>query len=111
MSRPGKPTDNPVNESLNGWIKEELLVDFHIDRLRNEYDIARAMEQYMEYWNTQRPCYAIAYHTPRQYFDLYRQGNLIKKNMFESRVLTTVPKFVQKRKQKAENQKYKDKNI
>ena len=110
MSRPGKPTDNPVNESLNGWIKEELLVDFHIDRLRNEYDIARAMEQYMEYWNTQRPCYAIAYHTPRQYFDLYRQGMLKKENMFESRVLTTVPKFVQKRKQKAENQKYKDKN-
>ena len=24
MSRAGKPTDNPVNESLNGWIKEEL---------------------------------------------------------------------------------------
>ena len=23
MSRAGKPTDNPVNESLNGWIKEE----------------------------------------------------------------------------------------
>jgi len=27
-SRAGKPTDNPVNESLNGWIKEELFVDF-----------------------------------------------------------------------------------
>ena len=24
MSRAGKPTDNPVNEALNGWIKEEL---------------------------------------------------------------------------------------
>lgn len=22
MSRAGKPTDNPVNEALNGWIKE-----------------------------------------------------------------------------------------
>ena len=29
--------------------------------------------------------------------------------MFENRILTTVPKFVQKRKQKAENQKNKDK--
>jgi len=28
MSRPGKPTDNPVNESLNGWIKEELFIEF-----------------------------------------------------------------------------------
>ena len=31
MSRAGKPTDNPVNESLNGWIKEELYIDFKID--------------------------------------------------------------------------------
>ena len=28
MSRAGKPTDNPVNEALNGWIKEELYMDF-----------------------------------------------------------------------------------
>ena len=34
MSRAGKPTDNPVNESLNGWIKEELYSDFKIDRFR-----------------------------------------------------------------------------
>ena len=27
MSRAGKPTDNPVNEALNGWIKEELFID------------------------------------------------------------------------------------
>ena len=31
MSRAGKPTDNPVNESLNGWIKEELFMDFKND--------------------------------------------------------------------------------
>ena len=34
MSRAGKPTDNPVNESLNGWIKEELYIDFKIDHCR-----------------------------------------------------------------------------
>ena len=28
MSRAGTPTDNPVDESLNGWIKEELFPDF-----------------------------------------------------------------------------------
>ena len=32
MSRAGKPTDNPVNEALNGWIKEELFVDFKIEQ-------------------------------------------------------------------------------
>ncbi len=31
MSRAGKPTDNPVNEALNGWIKEELVIDFKIE--------------------------------------------------------------------------------
>lgn len=31
MSRAGKPTDNPVNESLNGWMKEELFMDFKIE--------------------------------------------------------------------------------
>ena len=30
MSRAGTPTDNPVNESLNGWIKEELFIDFDL---------------------------------------------------------------------------------
>ncbi len=30
MSRAGTPTDNPVNKSLNGWIKEELFIDFDI---------------------------------------------------------------------------------
>lgn len=27
-SRPGKPTDNPVMESADGWVKEELAIDF-----------------------------------------------------------------------------------
>ena len=36
MSRAGTPTDNLMNESMNGWIKEELLIDFDI---RNCLDI------------------------------------------------------------------------
>ena len=35
MSRARTPTDNPVDESLNGWIKEELFLDFDLDRLNN----------------------------------------------------------------------------
>ena len=30
MSRAGTPTDNPINESLNGCIKEELIIDFDL---------------------------------------------------------------------------------
>ena len=36
MSRAGKPTDNPVNESINGWIKEELYMDFRIDECKTK---------------------------------------------------------------------------
>ena len=31
MSRAGKPTYNPVNEALNGWINEELYAEFKIE--------------------------------------------------------------------------------
>ena len=30
MSREGTPTDNPIIEALNGWIKEELFLDFNL---------------------------------------------------------------------------------
>ena len=35
MSRAGTPTDNPVNESLNGWIKEELIIDFGLKHCKD----------------------------------------------------------------------------
>lgn len=44
MSRAGKPTDNPVNESLNGWIKEELFMDFKIDQCRSRDEFMAAIE-------------------------------------------------------------------
>ena len=40
MSRPGTPTDNPVNESLNGWIKDELFIDFD---LKNSIDVFKTI--------------------------------------------------------------------
>lgn len=30
MTKAGTPTDNASMESINGWIKEELFIDFHI---------------------------------------------------------------------------------
>ena len=64
MSRAGKPTDNPVNESLNGWIKEELFMDFHIDNCRKREDVRNTLENYVRFYNEKRPCYAIGYDTP-----------------------------------------------
>ncbi|MFR7854418.1 MAG: hypothetical protein ACLU40_02215 [Acutalibacteraceae bacterium] len=34
MSRAGTPTDNPIIESLNGWIKEEMKIDFNLKKPR-----------------------------------------------------------------------------
>jgi putative transposase len=64
MSRAGTPTDNPVNESLNGWIKEELFIDFH---LKESNDIPKLIEEYIYYYNNERPSYALKYKTPIQY--------------------------------------------
>ena len=64
MSRAGTPTDNPVNESLNGWIKEELFIDFDLGHSDNVPNLIRL---YIDYYNNERPSYALKYKTPIQY--------------------------------------------
>ena len=101
MSRAGKPTDNPVNESLNGWIKEELYIDFHLDNCRSRDSIIDTLKRYVDFYNKQRPCYAIGYDTPDNYYHRFMRGEIEKKDTFSGRVLTEEPKFVQKRKRKS----------
>lgn len=62
---------NPVNESLNGWIKEELYMDFKIDQCRSREEFKGTMEKYVEFYNNMRPCYAIGYDTPVNYRKRY----------------------------------------
>ena len=64
MSRAGTPTDNPVNESLNGWIKEELIIDFDLRHCNN---VPELIKEYIYYYNNERPSYALKYKTPIQY--------------------------------------------
>ena len=97
MSRAGKPTDNPVNESINGWIKEELYMDFRIDECKTKAEFKETLEIYVDFYNNHRPCYAIGYDTPVNYRKKYYKGELKRKNTFENRVLSEEPKFVQKR--------------
>ena len=104
MSRAGKPTDNPVNEALNGWIKEELYIDFKLELCQDREGFIQTIKRYVKYYNTQRPCFAIGYDTPENYRKRYYKGELPKKNTFEGRKLTSEPKFVQKRRQYADNQ-------
>ena len=104
MSRAGKPTDNPVNEALNGWIKEELVIDFKIEALRSREDVRDCIDKYVTFYNENRPCFAIGYDTPANYRRRYYKGELEVKDTFSKRQLSEVPKFVQKRRKEADNQ-------
>lgn len=104
MSRAGKPTDNPVNEALNGWIKEELYMDFKIDQCRSRDEFRGTMEKYVDFYNNRRPCYAIGYDSPVNYRKCFNKGEIECKNTFEDRKLTEEPKFVQKRRKQAHSE-------
>ena len=101
MSRAGKPTDNPVNESLNGWIKEELFLDFNLDK---SDDIPQTIAKYINFYNEMRPCYALGYDIPNHYEQRYWNGELEKKDTFRNRVLSETPKFVQKKMSTSKNE-------
>ena len=101
MSRAGKPTDNPVNESINGWMKEELYMDFKIAECRCREDFMEVLDRYVDFYNKHRPCYALGYDTPMNYRKRYYKGELERKNTFENRVLSEEPKFVRKRRKQA----------
>ena len=67
MSKPGKPTENGAMESINGWIKEELFIDFNIN---SSNDIFSEIDKYIHYFNFERPQSALNYLTPIQFKNL-----------------------------------------
>ena len=64
MSREGTPTDNPIIEALNGWMKEELFLDFG---LATTEDVQLLLDKYVHYFNSRRPAAALGYKSPVQY--------------------------------------------
>ena len=64
MSRGGTPTDNPIIEALNGWIKEELYLDFG---LADAADLPGLLNRYVYFFNNLRPAAALGYKSPVQY--------------------------------------------
>lgn len=63
MSRVGTPTDNPIIEAINGWIKDDLRLDFNI---RNSKDPVNVIDEYVWYFNNVRLAYRLNYKTPIQ---------------------------------------------
>lgn len=63
MSRIATPTDNAIIESINGWIKDDLKIDFDI--YNSQYPI-KTIEEYISYFNNARLSYRLKYKTPAQ---------------------------------------------
>ena len=68
MSRAGTPTDNGAMEAINGWIKTELFMDLHVT---NDKNIKAQIDEYIHFFNEERPAYALNYLTPKQYREKY----------------------------------------
>ena len=64
MSRAGTPTDNPVIESKNGWLKNEMYIDFDINNYNTVEDFIKDVVQDN---NEYRPSFSINYKTPIEY--------------------------------------------
>ena len=64
MSKGGTPTDNAIMEALNGWIKEELYLDFGLETAEN---VPKLLDEYVYYFNNRRPAAALGYKSPVQY--------------------------------------------
>jgi transposase InsO family protein len=63
MSRAKTPTDNPTIEALNGWMKDELYIDFNLYYTKNVY---QTIIDYVHYFNNDRLAYSLQYKTPAQ---------------------------------------------
>ncbi len=70
MSRAGTPTDNAAMESINGWMKAEMFTDMHVT---GEKDVKEEVAEYIEFFNKERPAYALGYLTPQQYRDKHTE--------------------------------------
>ena len=74
MSRAGTPTDNAAMEFINGWIKAEIFMDFHVT---GESPVEQEVAAYITFFNTARPAYSLKYLTPQQYKEAYAPKDFI----------------------------------
>ena len=68
MSRAGTPTDNGAMESINGWIKAELFMDFHVTGERPVYE---EVNEYIKFSMRSALLMRSVIFTPKQYRERY----------------------------------------
>lgn len=97
----GKPTDNPVNESLNGWIKEELYTDFDLYN-KDPWQAEELIREYIKWYNAERPCYSLDYKTPNEFYEQFVAGQIEHRDTFKDRILDERPKLIRQKLEAAE---------
>lgn len=55
---------NLIIEALDGWIEEELFLDYNLSTAE---DVTSLLNDYVEYFNHERPAAALNYKSPVQY--------------------------------------------
>ena len=73
FSRPGKPTDNAVIESFNGWLRQECLNQHWFLSLE---DAQEKLELWRLDYNQNRPHSALVQRTPDEFARDFLQGTL-----------------------------------
>ena len=74
LSKAGTPTNNAAVKSINGWIKAEIFLDFHVT---GENPIEQEVAAYITFFNTARPIYPLKYLMLQQYKGIYAPKDFI----------------------------------
>ena len=72
-------------------------MDFRLEECRTEDDVREVLHRYVNFYNKQRPCFALDYDTPDHYCERFNRGELEHRDTFSQRVLSEMPKFMQKK--------------
>lgn len=68
FSAPGQPHDNAVMESFFSFMKRE---EIYRTQYKSEQQFAKSVDNYIEFYNTQRPHSTLNYKTPDQFEAIY----------------------------------------
>lgn len=70
FSAPGQPHDNAVMESFFSFMKRE---EIYRTQYKSEQQFAKSVDNYIEFYNTQRPHSTLNYKTPDQFEAIYEE--------------------------------------
>ena len=70
-------------EAINGWMKAELFTDFHVT---GDERVDLEVDEYIRFFNEERPAYSLNYLTPLQYRERYAPVGFADRFIAEGKV-------------------------